>query len=147
LIVDVGLLGAMARIAPAILLDGNEIFKTYHGAFVENFAAEQLVAIHGEDAGDLYYWKKNPGIAEVDFLVDIEGEILPFEVKAGVNPKSKSLGVYTGRYAPRILLRSTLLNLKLDGLILNVPLYAIEQVRRLARCFWTLYRIKQVTCR
>jgi predicted AAA+ superfamily ATPase len=130
---DVGLLGAMARIAPAILLDGNEIFKTYHGAFVENFAAEQLVAIHGEAAGDLYYWKKNPGIAEVDFLVDIEGEILPFEVKAGVNPKSKSLGVYTGRYAPRILLRSTLLNLKLDGLILNVPLYAIEHVGRLAR--------------
>jgi hypothetical protein len=77
--------------------------------------------------------RPHPGIAEIDFLLDLEGEILPLDVKAGINPKSKSLGVYAGRYAPRILLRSTLLNLKLDGMILNVPLYAIEHIARLAR--------------
>jgi predicted AAA+ superfamily ATPase len=129
---DVGLLGAMSRIAPSILLNGNEIFQTYNGAFVENFVAQHLAAAGGEGPCDLYYWKKNPGIAEIDFLTELEGEILPLEVKAGVNSKSKSLGVYAQRYAPRILLRSTLLNLKLDGQILNIPLYAIEHLGRLA---------------
>jgi hypothetical protein len=130
---DVGLLGAMARIAPAILVNKDEIFRTYHGAFVESFAAQQLASTRGDDPNDLYYWKKDPGIAEIDFLIELDGEILPFEVKAGINTKSKSLAVYAGRYSPRILLRSTLLNLKLDDSILNVPLYAIEHLARLAR--------------
>ena len=141
---DVGLLGAMARLPPATLVNGNEIFQTYHGAFVENYVAQQLLSMPDFESEVLYYWKKNPGIAELDFLVELDGEVLPLEVKAGINTKSKSLGVYVQRYSTRIQLRSTLRNLKLDGTILNVPLYAIEQLARLTRRALPLVGSEQV---
>ena len=64
--------------------------------------------------------------SEVDFLCASAGDIFPLEVKAGVNPKSRSLRVYDHAYSPPILSRASLLNLRRDGRILNYPLYAIS---------------------
>ena len=47
------------------------------------------------------------------------------EVKAGINPKSKRLTSYDTQFKPPILVRTNLLNLKRDGKILNLPLYAV----------------------
>ena len=49
----------------------------------------------------------------------------PLEVKAGINLKSKSLQSFDASYHPPRLLRTTLLNTRLDGRIANVPLYAV----------------------
>jgi hypothetical protein len=49
-----------------------------------------------------------------------------------VNPKSKSLGVYRERFKPRLSLRTTLLNLKQQESLVNIPLYAIGLLPRLA---------------
>ena len=46
-------------------------------------------------------------------------------MKAGVNPRSKSLRSFDSQFAPRLLIRSTLLNLKRDARVLNIPLYAL----------------------
>ncbi len=59
-------------------------------------------------------------------MVEYDGQAYPLEVKAGVNPKSKSLRIYDEKYAPPALSRSTLLNLKRDGRICNYPLYAVS---------------------
>ena len=42
---------------------------------------------------DLFYWTSG-ATSEVDFLIARQQLILPLEVKAGVNTKSKSLAVY-----------------------------------------------------
>jgi len=55
-------------------------------------------------------------------MLSADAEPLPLEVKAGMNTKSKSLRSYDDQYAPRLLTRSTLLNLRYDGKILNIPL-------------------------
>jgi uncharacterized protein len=123
---DVGLLACLGRIAPDTLIKGNEMFTTYHGAFVENYMAQQLVSL----GRPLYYWKKKGNGAEIDFLYEHGASIVPLEVKAGINPKSKSLQTYNARYKPKVLLRSSLLNLKKDGHILNVPLYAVNCIER-----------------
>jgi uncharacterized protein len=123
---DVGLLACLGRIAPDILIKGNEMFTTYHGAFVENYVAQQLVS----SGRRLYYWKREGSIAEVDFLFENDSSILPLEVKAGISPKSKSLQAYHAQYKPGILLRSSLLNLRKDGNVLNVPLYAVNFINR-----------------
>ena len=47
-------------------------------------------------------------------------------VKSGINPRSKSMRVYMDKNKPDIFYRSTLLNLKKDGLVMNIPLYAIS---------------------
>ena len=99
----------------------------FNGALAENAVLQELISISLEGVG---YWT-SPGNAEVDFIVDNGQEILPLEVKAGVNPKSKSLKVYAEKFNPRLITRSTGLNFKLNGNILNLPLYMISQYIRM----------------
>ena len=119
---DVGLLGALAGTAPQLLVHGDRLFAEYRGTLVENYVAQQLAAAA---AGELHYWRSSGGKAEVDFLLEREGEVVPLEVKAGVNPRSKSLRSFDSQFAPPLLVRSTLLNLKRDARVLNIPLYAL----------------------
>jgi uncharacterized protein len=124
---DIGLLGAMSGVRLELLVQDNGLFSEYGGAFVENYAAQQLAAL----GMNLYYWRSSGKIAELDFLCEVGGSICPLEVKAGVNPRSKSLRSYDNQFNPPVLGRVTLLNLKHDGKICNIPLYAISRVREL----------------
>ena len=91
---------------------------------MENYVAQELVA-----AGHpLFFWKREQGIAEIDFLLQIDNQVYPLEVKAGINPKSKSLQSFDATCHPPLLLRTTLLNARLDGRIANVPLYAVASL-------------------
>ena len=119
---DVGLLGALAGTAPRLLVHGDRLIAEYRGALVENYVAQQLAATA---AGKLHYWRSSGGKAEVDFLLEREGEVVPLEVKAGVNPRSKSLRSFDSQFAPPLLVRSTLVNLKRDARVLNIPLYTL----------------------
>lgn len=125
---DVGLLGAMANISSDILTQGNRLFDEYKGAFTENYAAQQLKSFLNRE---LYYWKSEGGVAEVDFLCEAHDEIFPLEVKAGINPRSKSLRSYGDTFHPSQLVRTTLLNLRCDGQIVNIPLYALSCMDRI----------------
>ncbi|GAG41620.1 unnamed protein product, partial [marine sediment metagenome] len=89
---------------------------------VENYVAQQLKATKGME---LYYWQSS-GSAEVDFVCDYSGHILPLEAKAGINPRSKSLKSFDQKFAPPVLFRTTLLNLKKDDRFVNIPLYALS---------------------
>ena len=101
---------------------------------MENYVAQHLAAMFEKP---LVYWKSDGKMAEVDFLCEIEDTILPLEVKAGVNQKSKSLRSFDKQFQPPLLSRSTLLNLKHDGRILNIPLYAISNLKQLVQAAWT----------
>lgn len=122
---DVGLLGVLAEMPVDRALFGDTLFSGYHGAFVENYVAQQL-----RSALDLplYYWRSQGKKAELDFLIDAGTGICPLEVKAGINPKSRSLRSFDTQFAPPALIRTTLLNLKRDGKILNIPLYGIAHM-------------------
>ncbi len=120
-LLDVGLLGALSELSPEILLRGDSLFTEFHGALVENYVAQQIAAKSG---GELYYWTSQ-GMAEVDFLCSTGSGIFPLEVKAGVSLKSKSLLSYDAKFSPPLLSRASLRNLKLDGRILNYPLYGV----------------------
>ncbi len=121
---DVGLLGAMTRLPSSALVEGNRLFTEFRGALVESYVAQQLV-----QRGDhnLYYWTSSGGQAELDFVLAFDGDVYPLEVKAGVNPRSKSLRSFDERFSPPVLSRSTLLNLRRDGRIDNYPLYAVAR--------------------
>ena len=85
-LLDVGLLGAMIKVSQRVIVKGSTLFSEFNGAFVENYAAQELVA-NGQK--DLYYWtSKNQ--AEVDFVVAIHDQVLPLEVKAGVSKQKKA---------------------------------------------------------
>lgn len=125
---DVGLLGALAEIPPVPLGGDLSLLGSHHGAFAENFAAQTLVAL---GARSLHYWKNPAGDAEVDFLHPSGSKILPLEIKAGTNVHSRSLGFYNARFQPLLALRASLQNLRHDGAVLNIPLYALPALPRI----------------
>jgi len=125
---DIGLLGAMTKIPIEMTVQGTRLFNEYNGAFVENYVAQQLTAVMDQN---MYYWRSKNAKAEVNFLCEINGNIYPLEVKAGINPKSKSLKSYADKFSPPSLIRTTLLNFKQDGDIRNLPLYAISLLPKL----------------
>jgi predicted AAA+ superfamily ATPase len=124
---DIGLLGALADTRPEMVVRPEALSSGYTGAFAENYVAQQMAA-HG--GLPLHYWRSSGRKAEVDFLCESGGSVCPLEVKAGINPKSKSLKSFADQFHPPVLARSTLLNLKRDGRVLNIPLYAIADWQR-----------------
>jgi len=122
-LLDVGLLGAQSNLSPQIIIDGNILFTEFKGALTENYIAQELTATKNTA---LYYWASE-GMAEIDFLIEKKHEICPLEVKAGANPKKKSLLVYNKKYTPSKLLRATTMNLKRNENIYNYPLYFISR--------------------
>ena len=130
--------GALAGTAPQMLVHGDDLFAEYRGALVENYVAQQLAAASGAapgtpaTAGGLYYWRSTGGMAEVDFLLERGNAVLPLEVRAGINPRSKSLQSFDSQFSAPGLVRSTLLNLKRDGRVANIPLYALPDGLRFA---------------
>lgn len=127
--VDVGLLGCMAGLRPGTLLDGNDLFVEFKGALTEQYVCQQLKAI--EDL-DVFYYTNDRGSCEVDFVVDTEEQIVPVEVKATVNLKAKSLKTYKDKYAPSISVRTSMTDYKKEDWLVNLPLYAIDQIKSIA---------------
>jgi predicted AAA+ superfamily ATPase len=91
---DVGMLGSIAFLSPAIIL--NYDFGTYKGFFAENFAVQEL---RTNGIYPIHNWRE--GSAEVEFLVTTQsGDLLPIEVKSGHRTHIKSLKVFMQKYRP-----------------------------------------------
>lgn len=121
-LLDVGLLGAMAGLDPQTLLNGNAFFTQYKGAFTEQYVLQQLVA---EITPSVYYWAASEGKAEVDFLIQAGNAVLPIEVKAEENLKSKSLKSFRDKFHPAITVRTSMADYRESDGFVNVPLYGI----------------------
>jgi uncharacterized protein len=117
---DIGLLNALAQLDAKILLEKNTILTEFKGASTEQFVAQQLHTKH-----QIYYWTAANATAEIDFLFQSNNEIIPIEVKAEENLKSKSLKVFTEKYKPNIAIRTSMSRFRVQEWLTNVPLYAI----------------------
>ncbi len=124
--VDVGLLGCMTGISQHILLDGDSFFTEFKGALTEQYVCQQLKAI--EDLG-IYYYTNDRSSCEIGFVVDTGDRIVPVEVKAEINLKAKSLKTYRERFNPELSIRTSMADYKKDDWLLNLPLYAIENIK------------------
>lgn len=117
---DLGLLGALSKLHPSAVLTESELFTEFKGALAEQYICQQLVAL----GLNPYYWSAENSIGEVDFVLDNRGYVLPIEVKAGRNVRSRSLSAFCEKYRLTHALRFSLLAFKQQELITNVPLYA-----------------------
>jgi hypothetical protein len=125
-LLDVGLLGAMAQAPAALMLVGNNIFSEFKGAFSENYVMSQLIA--NKDITIAYFTKENSSV-EIDFVAQYGVNILPIEVKAEENVKSKSLKQFiTVDNANSNLhgYRFSMKNFMTQDWVTNIPLFAIE---------------------
>ena len=119
---DVGLLTSKLEINFSdIMLDKPFMLK---GAIAENYVAQ----VFRTNEISLYYWKSN-NMAEIDFLLYNEDGIIPVEVKANDNTKSKSLNVYIEKYKPKYSIRLSTKNFGYNNKIKSIPLYAAFLVK------------------
>lgn len=125
---DTGLLVAMLNISSEIVLS-SDLFSEYNGAFIENFVASELI-VYGEK--ELYYWSSRSD-AEVDYILQTDSNIIPLEVKSGSSTNIKSLRSYAEKYNPQIVLRTSPRNLIRSEDFINVPLYLIPLINRIAK--------------
>ena len=124
-LVDVGLLGCIAGLHQHTLLDGNDLFVEFKGALTEQYVCQQLKTLN--DLG-VYYYTNDRGSCEVDFVVDINNLIVPLEVKSEINLKAKSLKTYMEKFSPKLSVRTSMTDYKKEEQLVNLPLYAIEQI-------------------
>lgn len=90
---DIGLLGALSQLPAKTILDYE--FGTYKGYYAENFIAQTLKASGRES---MACWRE--GMAEIEFILDVEGDVIPVEVKSGWVTQAKSLTVFAQKYHP-----------------------------------------------
>ena len=126
-IVDVGLLGCMTGLHQRTLLDGDDLFVEFKGALTEQYVCQQLKTI--EDLG-IYYYTNDRGSCEIDFVIDTGEQIIPIEVKAETNLRAKSLKTYREKFEPELSVRTSMADYKKEDWLLNLPLYAIEQINK-----------------
>ena len=127
---DVGLLRVMSEFAPETILESVRIFEEFKGALIEQFVLSELA--RKDFIRNIYYWTSN-ATAEVDFVFADARDIYPLEVKAGESPQAKSLKVYREKYNPRLSIRTSLSNLRLDDGLLNIPLFALFNLENCLR--------------
>lgn len=123
---DVGLLRRMARLPASAIFDDTAFYTEFKGAMVENYVLTELIHGCGETP---YYWKSG-NTAEVDFVIPLGDSIVPVEAKASSNVKSRSLGVYRAKYEPKIAVRVSMKNIKMDEGLLNIPLYLLWKLKK-----------------
>lgn len=119
---DTGLLCSMNNVNNPLFFEENLMYK---GMLLENYVAINLI----RNGFNLYFWESK-ATAEVDFLIEVDNGIIPIEVKAGDNTKSKSLGVYKSKYKPRECYRISGKNFGMDGDVRSIPLYAVHLLKR-----------------
>lgn len=92
-IFDVGILGAMSGLAPKVIYDYD--YGSFKGYFAENFIAQEFLCAGFKK---LYGWSEKN--SEIEFLQEMEGKIIPVEVKSGLATQAKSLKVFRDKYSP-----------------------------------------------
>ncbi len=124
-LLDVGLLRAMSRVSPKVILEGSRIFEEFKGALTEQYVCQELQN-YSDVLETNYYWSSS-ATAEVDFLVSDGWDVYPLEVKAGVTMNAKSLKLYREKYSPKWALRTSLLPYERNEVskTINIPLYML----------------------
>lgn len=120
---DVGLLRVLAELPAHAFFQKSKIFTEFKGSLTENYVLQHLKANHS-----VRYWSKTNPSFEVDFIIQHGLNVIPVEVKSDLNITSKSLQKYQAIFPDQtpLRVRFSLQNLKLDGTLLNIPLYLVE---------------------
>ena len=120
---DIGLLRRLAEVDANVYVDADGKMKEFKGALAENYILQSLTA---QGINATRYWASG-NKAEVEFVVQRGLDVIPVEVKSGTSVTGRSLSEYAKRYAPPLRLRYSMLNLKKDDGLINIPLFLADR--------------------
>ncbi len=117
---DIGILTLHSRIPLQTMLSPIEVHNIFLGSMAENYVAQAFV----NKGYDLFYWQSE-GKAEIDFVLQIQDNVIPVEVKKGHRNRSRSLGIFANKYKSPYAIRISKKNFGFENNIKSVPLYAV----------------------
>ena len=120
---DVGLLRRMSNLNSRIVVEGNRLFEEFKGAFTENYILNMLCTVF-DTVPNYFTFDRH----EIDFIIQHENKIIPIEVKSGNSINNTSLTRYNEKFNNELSIRFSMNNLKMDGKILNIPLFLVEYI-------------------
>ena len=115
---DCGLLRRLAHLPATVVTDPIANYTEFKGAMAENAVLQSVMPLM--DNRTLCYWT-SAGKAEVEFVLQWDGDIVPVEVKAEDNISGNSLSEYNKKYSPKCRIRFSMLNLQYNGGLLSCP--------------------------
>lgn len=116
---DSGLLCAKKDILFSDIIYSSPDLNDFKGGMTENYVNQTLIT----NGYKTYYWSSERG-AEVDFIIQKDGQIIPIEVKSADNVKAKSLNVYMSKYKPSYAIKISSKNFGFKDNKKTIPLYA-----------------------
>ena len=116
---DLGLLCAKKDLTVGDVLYMSDELNDFKGGMTENYVNVQLT-INGYNT---YYWESERG-AEIDFIIQRSGQLIPIEVKAADNVRAKSLKIFMDTYKPSYAIKLSAKNFAFEDNKKIVPLYA-----------------------
>ncbi len=135
LFLDLGLAKRACRLDAELLLK-EELLLLNNGALAEQLVGQELLAYQDQHfIPELYFWireQKNSS-AEVDYLIIIDGQIIPLEVKSGATGKLKSLKLFMAEKKSKIGVRVSQHGLSFENNVLSVPFYLLSELDRLVK--------------
>ena len=125
-VLDQAILRTMSELPPEAVIAKGDLLKEFKGAMAENFVLGSLLA---QGYKTPHYWTISGNKAEVDFIIQDGTEVRPIEVKAEENISGQSFKVYQEKYSPSLRLRFSMKNLKVNGNIVNIPIFLCDWLK------------------
>ena len=127
-LLDHGLMGAMVDAPISEILLRKNVFEEYKGTFTEQYVLEQLIC--ASDTG-IFFFNSDSTKLELDFLLQEGALLVPIEVKAEENLRSKSLRQFKIDYPESKPIRLSMSGFRDQEWMINIPLYAAHRVPKL----------------
>ena len=124
---DIGLLSRRLGLTIDDFMSETDSLKTSKGAITENYVMNEIVSLKKTP----YYWKSG-NTAEIDFIYENEGNVVPVEVKAATNTQAKSYKQFCKKYVPKNGFKASLKNIAENVVCetntVSIPLYLIWNI-------------------
>ncbi len=130
---DVGLMQALLNLSSRDVLLADAVDFVNKGGLSEMFAGLELIKYQETTRpAELYYWQREAknAQAEVDYVMAVNGKIVPLEVKANRSGSMQSLHLFMNQKESEYGIRTSLENFGSYDKIRIIPLYALSAIMR-----------------
>lgn len=128
---DIGLLQRLMKINLEMWVSSDNIETAYKGAIAEQFVGQELATLtEASKLNNLVYWHREErnSSAEVDYILDINRDVIPVEVKSNIQGGMKSMALFLKEKRKSLGIKISKYPFSYSKNIRTIPFYAIEKI-------------------
>jgi predicted AAA+ superfamily ATPase len=140
---DTGLVNYAAKVQKEVF-GASDIMDAWRGKIAEQVVAQELLALDSRVSNQRNFWIRNrkDSDAEVDFILQYDGMVIPVEVKSGHNAKLFSLHLFMDEAPHDIAFRVWSQPFSIDEVttrdgkkfrLINIPFYYVGRIEEILR--------------